>query len=302
MFKTLPPRLLSAFFKTLGMLPLTVLQILGVCAGWLAWMLPGRYKERAWTNLRQAFPEATRATLRSAMLSNGQLMFEMPFWWTRRNETFINSKLSCDNWTQFQIALEKGKGVILLSPHAGCFELLGPVYSSHFPSTVLFRPPRKVWMQDWIVDMRTRRQLKMAPANQKGVRALVKTLMRGHTIGILPDQVPPDGEGVWAPFFGRPAYTMTLVQRLQAISGATIFILAAQRNGIGKGYTLRHKELAEPLPNDPEAAARMINQEMEEMIRTMPEQYLWGYNRYKAPKNKAMRAGTATITEDSTTT
>jgi KDO2-lipid IV(A) lauroyltransferase len=302
MFKTLPPRLLSAFFKTLGMLPLTVLQILGVCAGWLAWMLPGRYKERAWTNLRQAFPDATRATLRSAMLSNGQLMFEMPFWWTRRNETFINSKLSCDNWTQFQVALEKGKGVILLSPHAGCFELLGPVYSSHFPSTVLFRPPRKVWLQDWIVEMRTRRQLKMAPANQKGVRALVKTLMRGNTIGILPDQVPPDGEGVWAPFFGRSAYTMTLVQRLQALSGATIFILAAQRNGIGKGYTLRHKELAEPLPDDPEAAARVINQEMEEMIRTMPEQYLWGYNRYKAPKNKALRAGTSTITEDSTTT
>jgi KDO2-lipid IV(A) lauroyltransferase len=301
MFKTLPPRLLSAIFKTLGMLPLTVLQILGVCAGWLAWILPGRYKDRAWTNLRQAFPNATRAMLRSAMLSNGQLMFEMPFWWTRRNETFINSKLSCDNWTQFQVALAKGKGVILLSPHAGCFELLGPVYSSHFPSTVLFRPPRKVWMQDWIVEMRTRRQLKMAPANQKGVRALVKTLMRGNTIGILPDQVPPDGEGVWAPFFGRPAYTITLVQRLQELSGATIFILAAQRNGIGKGYTLRHKELTEPLPNDPEAAARVINQEMEEMIRTMPEQYLWGYNRYKAPKNKAMRAGTSSVNEDSTT-
>jgi len=301
MLKTLAPRLLTALFKSLGILSLTLLQILGLCVGWLAWILPGRYKQRAWDNLRQAFPNATRATLRSAMLSNGQLMFEMPFWWTRRNEAFINTKLSCDNWTQFQVALEKGKGVILLSPHAGCFELLGPVYSSHFPSTVLFRPPRKLWMQDWIVEMRTRRQLKMAPANQKGVRALVKTLMRGNTIGILPDQVPPDGEGVWAPFFGRPAYTMTLVQRLQELSGATIFILAAQRNGIGKGYTLRHKELAEPLPNDPEAAALIINQEMEEMIRKMPEQYLWGYNRYKAPKNKAARVGAFSSAEGSTT-
>lgn len=302
MLKTFVPWLLTALFKILGILPLTVLQILGWSAGWLAWMLPGRYKERAWTNLRQAFPDATRETLRSAMLSNGQLMFEMPFWWTRRNETFINSKLSCDNWEQFQVALARGKGVILLSPHAGCFELLGPVYSSHFPSTVLFRPPRKIWMQDWIVEMRTRRQLKMAPANQKGVRALVKTLMRGNTIGILPDQVPPDGEGVWAPFFGRPAYTMTLVQRLQELSGATIFILAAQRNGIGQGYTLRHKELSEPLPKDPEAAATVINQEMEEMIRKMPEQYLWGYNRYKAPKTKAARVGMSSESEDSTTT
>lgn len=300
MLNKLAPRLLTALFKSLGVLPLTVLQIVGVCAGWLAWLLPSRYKERAWTNLRQAFPEANRRMLRSAMLSNGQLMFEMPFWWTRRNETFINSKLSCDNWEQFRIALEKGKGVILLSPHAGCFELLGPVYSSHFPSTVLFRPPRKVWLQDWIVNMRTRPQLKMAPANQKGVRALVKTLMRGNTIGILPDQVPPDGEGVWASFFDRPAYTMTLVQRLQELSGATIFILAAQRNGIGKGYTLRHKELVEPLPKDPEAAALVINQEMEEMIRNMPEQYLWGYNRYKAPKTKATRVGMTSGAQDST--
>ena len=289
MLKILVPRLLTALFKSLGILPLTILQMIGICGGWWAWMLPSRYKDRAWTNLRQAFPGAKRSMLRSAMLSNGQLIFEMPFWWTRRNETFINSKLNCDNWEQFQIALDKGKGVILLSPHAGCFELLGPVYSNHFPSTVLFRPPRKVWMQDWIVEMRTRRQLKMAPANQKGVRALVKTLMRGNTIGILPDQVPPDGEGVWAPFFGRPAYTMTLVQRLQQLSGATIFILAAQRNSLGKGYTLRYKELLEPLPEAPEAAAAAINREMEEMIRKMPEQYLWGYNRYKAPKNKVAR-------------
>jgi KDO2-lipid IV(A) lauroyltransferase len=290
MLNKFAPRLLTALFKSLGILPLAILQMMGVGAGWIAWMLPGRYKERSWANLRQAFPDATCATLRSAMLSNGQLMFEMPFWWTRRNEPFINTKLHCDNWDQFRHALAKGKGVILLSPHAGCFELLGPVYSSHFPSTVLFRPPRKVWLQDWIIEMRSRTQLKMAPANIKGVRALVKTLLRGGTIGMLPDQVPPDGEGVWVPFFGRPAYTMTLVQRLQKLTGATIFVLAAQRNGIGKGYTLRYKELSDPLPDDIEAAAGAVNAEMEEMIRKMPEQYLWGYNRYKAPKSKNLRA------------
>jgi Kdo2-lipid IVA lauroyltransferase/acyltransferase len=288
MFKKIAPKLITILFKSLGILPLGVLQTIGVMAGWIAWILPGKYKERARANLLQAFPDATETTLRSAMLSSGQLMFEMPFWWTRRNDPFINTKLQCDDWKQFQVALEKGKGVILLSPHAGCFELLGPVYSSHFPSTVLFRPPRKRWLQDWIVEMRSRPQLDMAPANLKGVRALVKTLLRGKTVGILPDQVPPDGEGVWAPFFGRPAYTMTLVQRLQKLTGATIFVLAAKRNGIGKGYTLLYKELVEPLPDDEAAAAMAVNAEMEEMIRKMPEQYLWGYNRYKAPKVKTL--------------
>lgn len=294
MLKKIAPRLLSAIFKTLGLLPLAVLQSMGMFAGWIAWMLPSRYKERAWANLRQAFPDATRVMLRSVMLSNGQLMFEMPFWWTRRNDPFINTKLHCDNWDQFRLALAKGKGVIFLTPHAGCFELLAPVYSSNFQTTVLYRPPRKIWLQEWIVEMRSRPQLKMAPANLKGVRALVKTLLRGESVGLLPDQVPPDGEGVWAPFFGKPAYTMTLVQRLQKLTGAPIFVVAAQRNGIGKDYTLRYKEIVEPLPDDLEQAAAIINAEMEEMIRKMPEQYLWGYNRYKAPKSKGLRVSTTT--------
>jgi KDO2-lipid IV(A) lauroyltransferase len=280
------PLLATLLFKLVGALPLSVVQALGWCAGWLTWRLPGRYKRRAAANLKQAFPASTAQTLRAAMLSSGQLIYEMPFWWTRRNDAFLNTKVACDNWHQFDGALALGKGVILLSPHAGCFELLGPIYSSRYRSTVLFRPPRMQWLQDWIIAMRSRKQLTMAPANQAGVRTLVKTLLRGNTVGILPDQVPAEGDGVWAPFFGKPAYTMTLVQRLQKLSGATIFILGAKRNGTGQGYTLKYKRLEQPLPDDDVAAATIINQEMEAMIAQMPEQYLWGYNRYKTPKNK----------------
>ncbi len=286
MLNKIGPVLATLLFKLIGSLPLRVVQILGWCAGWLAWQLPGRYKRRAAVNLKQAFPESTAKTLRAALLHSGQLIYEMPFWWTRRDNAFLNTKLACDNWTQFDDALALGKGVILLSPHSGCFELLGPVYSSRYRSTVLFKPPHFEWLQGWIIKMRSREQLTMAPANQSGVRTLVKTLLRGHTVGILPDQVPPEGEGVWAPFFGKPAYTMTLVQRLQKLSGATIFILGAKRNGIGQGYTLHYKKLEQALPDDLIAAATIINHEMEAMIAQMPEQYLWGYNRYKEPKVK----------------
>ena len=286
MLNKIGPVLATLLFKLIGSLPLGVAQALGWCAGWLAWQLPSRYKRRAAQNLKQAFPESTANTLRAALLQSGQLIYEMPFWWTRRDHAFLNTKLACDNWQQFDDALALGKGVILLSPHAGCFELLGPVYSGRYRSTVLFKPPHLEWLQDWIIKMRSREQLTMAPANQSGVRTLVKTLLRGHTVGILPDQVPSEGDGVWAPFFGKPAYTMTLVQRLQKLSGATIFILGAKRNGIGQGYTLHYKKLDQALPDDLIAAATIINQEMEAMIAQMPEQYLWGYNRYKEPKVK----------------
>jgi Kdo2-lipid IVA lauroyltransferase/acyltransferase len=289
MLEKIGPPIVTLLFKLIGALPLPVLQRLGRFFGWLAWCLPGSYKESAKKNLHQAFPESDPRLLRAAMMSVGQLMFEMPFWWTRRNESALDATLQCDNWQQFDEALSLEKGVILLTPHLGCFEMLGPVFGARYPATVLFRPPRMVWLSDWIVKMRSRRQLTMAPANQRGVRTLVKTLLRGRIIGILPDQVPPDGEGVWAPFFGKPAYTMTLVQRLQHLSGAPIFVLAAERKAVGKGYTLHYKRLDAPLPSEPEAAATIINQEMEALIRKMPEQYLWGYNRYRQPKIKAAK-------------
>ena len=277
------PLVASCVFRSLALLPLSVLQTLGQGAGWIAWLVAGSFKRRSNENFLRAFPQATLQMQRAAMLSVGQMFLEMPYWWVRRNDRALNRNVAPADWHLFEQALAAGKGVILLSPHMGCFELLGPVYSSHHPSTVLFRPPRMAWLRDWIVNMRTRPTLKMAPANQSGVRSLVRTLLKGQTVGILPDQVPVLGEGVWVPFFGRPAYTMTLVQRLQSLTGAKIFVLGVERLGIGKGYKMHIAPMHEPLSEDPLQAATQMNSAMEAMIRLAPTQYLWGYNRYKQP-------------------
>jgi KDO2-lipid IV(A) lauroyltransferase len=141
-------------------------------------------------------------------------------------------------------------------------------------------------LQDWIIKTRTRKNLTMAPSNQSGLRTLLKALKRGETVGMLPDQVPSMGEGVWAPLFGKPAYTTKLVQRLQSITGAPIFVMAAQRNGIGKGFTIKHQAIKEPLSDDVDLAAAQLNRALEDMIIRMPTQYLWGYNRYRLPRGK----------------
>ncbi len=277
------PWVATCIFRSFALLPLCVLQALGAGLGWFAWLIPGPFKCLSNQNFLNAFPNATPQMLRGAMLSVGQMFLEMPYWWVRRNDRALNRKVAPADWHLFEDALSQGKGVILLSPHMGCFELLGPIYSSRHQSTVLFRPPRMAWLRDWIVNMRTRQKLKMAPANQTGVRSLVRTLLKGQTIGILPDQVPILGEGVWAPFFGRPAYTMTLVQRLQSLTGAKIFVLGIERLGIGKGYQMHISPMDELLSEDPVEAATQINDAMEAMISRAPAQYLWGYNRYKQP-------------------
>ena len=286
MFNKLGPLLVTVLFKFLASLPLTALQILGYGAGWLVWILPGSYKRRAAENLAIAMPEASPKTLRSSLIHVGQLFLEMPYWHIRKNEAELVKQVQCDGWDELQEVLTHGKGLILIGPHAGNYESLGAIFTSRFPATVLFRPPRLKWLQDWIIKTRSRKNLTMAPANHTGVRSLLKALKRGQSIGILPDQVPVMGEGVWAPFFGKKAYTTTLVQRLQSLTGAPIYVMAAQRNGIGKGYTVRYQAMKEPLSNDLEIAATQLNRAMEDMIRLMPTQYLWGYNRYRTPRDK----------------
>lgn len=120
----------------------------------------------------------------------------------------------------------------------------------------------------------------------KGVRALIKALRAGETIGILPDQVPAQGDGVWVDFFGRPAYTMTLAAKLAHVSSAPVILVAAFRLPHGAGYQLQFTPLDGPLAKDETQAAQQINQALEALIRQQPAQYLWSYNRYKQPRGK----------------
>jgi KDO2-lipid IV(A) lauroyltransferase len=109
-------------------------------------------------------------------------------------------------------------------------------------------------------------------------------------VGLLPDQVPPEGLGVWAPFFGRPAYTMTLAARLQQQTGAQLLVLWGERLPRGAGYRI-HVSDGPALPaagaSGEQVAATAVNAAMEALIRLCPEQYLWGYHRYKQPRKEA---------------
>ncbi|MEO7009068.1 MAG: lysophospholipid acyltransferase family protein, partial [Caldimonas sp.] len=138
---------------------------------------------------------------------------------------------------------------------------------------------------------RTRPGLAAAPATLAGVRQMIRALRRGEAVGLLPDQVPPEGLGVWAPFFGKPAYTMTLAARLVQQTGAVPLAAWGERLAGGAGYAVHVAAFAEALPADPAAqaeSAAVVNRAMERLIRQRPEQYLWGYHRYKAPSRRAL--------------
>ena len=148
--------------------------------------------------------------------------------------------------------------------------------------TVLYRRPKQDWLAP-LIETGRGANLTLAPADMSGVRLLLKALKSGEAAGMLPDQVPGKGEGVWVPFFGRPAFTMTLAARL-ADTGATVLLAFAERLHYGAGFHLKFLPLSAPLEGDLAQRTAQINREIEGLIRSCPQQYLWGYNRYKEPR------------------
>ena len=272
--------MLVRLFRLLSHFPLRLLYRAGSCLGWLVYLSAPSYRRRLRDNLARA---GYLTQLRAAIPAAGQSLLELPFIWCA-DPVRVLATAELENWALVQDAIEDGKGIVMLTPHLGCFELIAQVVAQRIPFTVLYRPPRKAWLKPLIEGARERHNLILAPANLSGVRTLMKTLKKGGVIGLLPDQVPQNGEGVWAPFFGRPAYTMTLSAKMKQVSNAALILCFAQRKPDGQGYTIHFSRFDAELGTTPEEQAGTINGAMEALIARCPEQYFWSYNRYKVPQ------------------
>src|SRR6266705_2398608 len=248
-----PPNTLRSHFRPIYMLfllrlvarlPLPLVHALGAVLGWIVYLGSPRYRRDFKRNLATAGLSGFR--------------------------------LRCS------AVAEAGKGVIVVTPHIGCWEMVGQYVASRMPITVMYRSPKIRVLEPLMRIGRSRGPaMKSIPADLRGVRAMLKALKRGEAIGLLPDQVPGIGEGEWVEFFGKPAYTMTLVGRIAEQTAARVLLCFAERLPGGRGYRF----VAEPMlaPRPPESALRALNRSLERLIRRHPEQYLWGYNRYKVP-------------------
>lgn len=272
-------------FDLLARLPLPVLHWLGALLGRLTYLVSGRYASRLRENLRHAGLTHTEAAYRELLRANireaGKGVLELPWIWRRPLPQVLASVKACHGWDAVEAAHRKGGGIIMLTPHLGCFEVVGLYIGAHMPMTIMYRAPRWASLDRLMHLGRARGQVKLVGADLGGVRQMFKTLKQGGAIGVLPDQAPGNGEGEWVPFFGRSAYTMTLIGRLTEISGAAVFMCVGERLPRGAGYELRFS----PLVFDPaNSIPQQMNVALEQVIHKNPEQYLWSYNRYKVPR------------------
>jgi KDO2-lipid IV(A) lauroyltransferase len=278
--------------KFLALLPLSTVHRLGKALGWVVhWCTPAAAKIQR-KNLTQSTLFSDETTLENILKTNiaetGKAMLETLAIWQKKEPELLASVKHVHDWNVVENALATGKGIIFLTPHLGCFEITSIYYGSKHPITVLYRAPKMKWLMPLIQAGRTRAGVTLAEANAGGVRKLMQALKRGEAIGILPDQIPAAGEGEWADFFGKPAYTMTLASKLAEKTGASVIMAYGERLENGKGYEI-HLQKVESI-----ATPALLNKAIEQQVAQKPTQYLWRYNRHKQRRH-ALGKETSTL-------
>ncbi|SFX78436.1 lysophospholipid acyltransferase family protein [Marinospirillum alkaliphilum] len=285
-------RPVRAFFirngwKLLSYLPLRALQALAVPLGWLIWRGSRRERRVTLTNLKLAFPDLSVAERKSlgkaSLIESTRTLLEMGFMWMAPKDRVLASVRSVQGAEELERLQQQQQPVILLGPHIGQWELIGQWFSARFPLTCMYSLPKVRELDPVIRQGRCRTGGFLVPADVKGVAGLLKALRRGEAVGILPDQVPDRGQGgVFAPFYGHPVLTATLLPKLVQKTGARVFTALAKRLPRGEGYELILIPADERVySTDEQEATAGVNASVEQIISYAPTQYQWAYKRFK---------------------
>jgi len=281
---------LRILFRLLSRLPLAVNHALGAMLGRMVYALSPRYRRRVLENLGRSGvctgPAEVRRLAHANAAEIGKGATELA-WALFRSEDAVALVRERHGWQAVERLRAGNRAIVFVTPHLGSYDVAGRYLWKQLPILAMYRPHKIFWIDQLLREGRNRGAApdgtNVAPANMAGVRMVLKHLRRGGCTVLLPDQVPGIGEGEWVEFFGRPAYTMTLLGRLQESTGAAIVFCYAERLPRGRGFDMHFLPLETPLSPDRRIAARQVNEMVETLVRSCPTQYLWGYNRYKHP-------------------
>ncbi len=277
----------QCLLRMFALLPLQLCHQLGSAIGWLIAVLPNNLRRITRINIDRCLPElssAQRAQLaRDSLMRMGVTIAETGPVWFWKGARLQNLVREVSGEHLIDEAMRRGKGVILAAPHLGCWEMVGVYCSPRYPMITLYRPPKLHHLDSMMRKARNRFGGQLAPTDRSGVRLLYEALARGELVGILPDQEPAGGQGLFAPFFGVPANTMVLLSRLARQSGATVLFAYAERLPSSRGYHIHFvPAVAGVSDRNLEVAVAHVNSGIEECVRGLPEQYQWSYKRFRS--------------------
>lgn len=278
--------LMIAVIRMLGMIPLGQAQAIGRLLGRYLYARRTRAREVARVNLAAVYPDKTEpereALLRTTLLHNGMAGAEMGTFWGRSNDELLGLVRQVHNVELFQAALADTRGLLVMAPHIGNWELLNTYVAAHCEIAIMYKPARNPVFSEWMKKRRENSGAVMVPTTPTGVRTLFKTLQKGGNAGFLPDQEPEERSGLLVPFMGMPALTARMPFELFQRTGARAIIAACIRRPDADGFDLHFMEPdARLYSEDAEVACTELNRCVERVVALAPEQYQWTYKRFK---------------------
>lgn len=295
--------IIALLFRLISVIPLPMLHCFGNLIGAVAFHTQPKLRQRIAENIQSAgiiSDNAERNTfIKRVCQETAKGGLELAVAWMRPSAEIEQLFHEVHGWEHIQAAVDAKKGLLLITPHLGSYDLAGRYISCHlpFPLTAMFRPPRKPWLYDVMNNGRQRDNGRTAPANLQGVKIVMKALRAAQATIVLPDQVPTGGEGIWAEFLGKPAYTMTLAAKLANMNQVATLFFCGERRSDGKGFALHIEPVHGEFNGDIAADVQLINRNVEYWIRRFPEQYLFSYNRFKQPSGVPPKPETAAETD-----
>ncbi len=274
------------FLRACAVMPLKWLHGIARFWGWLMSIIPNRAARTTARNLAVCFPELENSErnrlARQSLQHTACTMFEMGKAWMLPIEKTRALVVAESGVDAVRETIAENRGVILLAPHLSNWEILGLYAQNNIPTSFMYQPPSNPAIDRLITEARSRSGLKMAPTSRKGVSQVIRALQDGEMVGILPDQVPPDESGIFAPFFGQTAFTMTLVSKLAQRTGARVFCGFARRIPGGGGFKAIVQEARADIYSDNlEQSVTALNASVEDLVSMEPAQYQWEYKRFR---------------------
>ena len=274
--------MLYFILRLFSSLPLAAIQIIGAGTGVLVYLSSPRYRRRLYQNHQTAAQYSGFKSTPWRVAAESGMMFADTLWIWRHPKSSI-AKAAIENLDQVIELSNNGKGLIVLASHFGGFEIVPRIFAEHTRATVMYRSARKKWVNELMLKSRKHTDIEFVEANIGGVRQIKRALVKGDVVGLLADQVPSIGDGVWAKFFNQYAYTTSFPIKLARQANVAILFVGAERLGLGKGWLIKSQLMNEAFPDCLVDACTEMNHYFEEMILSKPHQYMWSYNRYKRP-------------------
>ncbi|WP_276782903.1 lysophospholipid acyltransferase family protein [Thalassolituus oleivorans] len=278
--------LMIAVIKLLGRVSLPTAQKIGRRVGIYLWGRRTRAREVARVNLGLVYPnksaEERDLLVQETLIQNGMIGAEMGPMWGYETAKGLALIRTVYGEELVEAGIKDKRGLLILAPHLGNWEILNNYISSKCPVTIMYRPAKSPVFNEWMVERRETVGCKLVPTTRDGVAALFSVLEQGGTVGFLPDQEPRLKSGVFAPFMGIETLTPKLPYEMIQKTGAQVIYAFAKRLPNAEGFDLYFTAAEDGIySDDARTCATSMNQSIEELIKIAPAQYQWTYKRFK---------------------